>query len=130
MQIIKGKTILHNTVTDYVFLAGEVDENTQLSADSHKHIKPIGELSVAINEPYNPSPDIKERDGNTFTKELETLINRYSKENGSNTPDFILAEYLNDCIIHFNKAVMRRSEWYGFVDRIGYAAEEKPKLIK
>ncbi|HSW65257.1 MAG TPA: hypothetical protein VLH56_18395 [Dissulfurispiraceae bacterium] len=29
-----------------------------------------------------------------FRAELETLINRYSKENGSNTPDFILADYM------------------------------------
>lgn len=123
MKIIKGKTILHNTATDYVFLAGDVDEKTQLSAKSHEHIKPIGELSTAINEPYNPYPQIEERDGNTFIKELEILINRYSKENGSNTPDFILANYLNDCLDTFGKAVMRRSEWYGFRDRIGYETD-------
>lgn len=48
----------------------------------------------------------------TFLKELENLINRYSKENGSDTPDFILAEYLNDCLETFNHIHQRRSRWY------------------
>ena len=30
-----------------------------------------------------------------FQKELTALINEYSKENDSDTPDFILARYLN-----------------------------------
>jgi hypothetical protein len=47
-----------------------------------------------------------------FRKELEALINRHSKENGSDTPDFILAEYLNDCLAAYDKAVTRRTKWY------------------
>ena len=49
----------------------------------------------------------------SFRKELESLINRHSKENGSNTPDFILAEYLEDCLNIFDKIVRDREEWYG-----------------
>ena len=48
-----------------------------------------------------------------FRKELEQLINRYSKENDSNTPDFILAQYLQDCLNTFNVAVQQRETWYG-----------------
>lgn len=48
----------------------------------------------------------------TFRDELCSLINRHSKENGSNTPDFILAEYLTDCLHAFDKAVTRRTQWY------------------
>lgn len=47
-----------------------------------------------------------------FREELEHLINKNSMENGSDTPDFILAEYLNDCLKAFDKAVARRTEWY------------------
>lgn len=47
-----------------------------------------------------------------FRKELETLINKHSRENGCDTPDFILAEYLNDCLDSFDKAVVRRETWY------------------
>jgi len=33
-----------------------------------------------------------------FRLEIEQAINRNSKENGSDTPDFILAQYLIDCL--------------------------------
>ena len=49
----------------------------------------------------------------TFIEELEALINKYSKENDSDTPDFILAEYLNSCLVAFSKASNRREVWYG-----------------
>lgn len=45
--------------------------------------------------------------------ELAELLNRYSQENASNTPDFILAEYLLDCLNAFDRAIRRREEWYG-----------------
>ena len=49
----------------------------------------------------------------TFEKELEQLINCHSKENESNTPDFILAQYLSACLIAFNMAVQQRETLYG-----------------
>jgi len=45
----------------------------------------------------------------TFQKELENLINKHSMENGSNTPDFILAKYLMGCLAVFDAAVTRRT---------------------
>lgn len=48
-----------------------------------------------------------------FRTELEHLINKYSRENGSNTPDFILAQYLNDCLLAFDLATRMRDTWYG-----------------
>ena len=48
-----------------------------------------------------------------FRKELEHAINRCSQENGSDTPDFILAAYLEDCLNAFDKATRSRSAWYG-----------------
>lgn len=50
---------------------------------------------------------------NKFKKELENLINSHSIENGSNTPDFILAEYLSICLMAFEKSVGSRDVWYG-----------------
>lgn len=52
---------------------------------------------------------------NTFEKELTALINRYSEENGSNTPDFILALYLVECLRTFNTTMTSRAQWYGEV---------------
>jgi hypothetical protein len=51
----------------------------------------------------------------TFEGELRSLINRFSKENGSDTPDFILAQYMNNCLTNFNEAVTARTNWYGGV---------------
>jgi hypothetical protein len=49
----------------------------------------------------------------TFESELEGLINRYSQERHSNTPDFILAEYLLACLAAWNRGVCERERWYG-----------------
>ena len=38
----------------------------------------------------------------TFREELEHLINRHSKENGSNTPDYMLADFLCTCLVAFD----------------------------
>lgn len=48
----------------------------------------------------------------TFTETLTALINRHSVERESNTPDFILAEYLSDCLEAFEKVIAARSKWY------------------
>lgn len=48
-----------------------------------------------------------------FTEELRSLINRFSKENDSNTPDFILAGYILVCLEAFNEATRAREKWYG-----------------
>ena len=50
----------------------------------------------------------------TFEQELESLINKHSRENESGTPDFILAKYLEDCLKVFAEATARRDSWYGF----------------
>jgi hypothetical protein len=44
---------------------------------------------------------------------LEKLINQYSQENGSDTPDFMLAEYLVYSLAAFNMTVREREKWYG-----------------
>lgn len=47
-----------------------------------------------------------------FYKELEELINKHSVENVSNTPDFILAEYLKRCLEAFELASNHRVKWH------------------
>jgi len=41
-------------------------------------------------------------------KEIQRAINRNSAENVSDTPDFVLADYLMDCLEAYNKAVTAR----------------------
>jgi hypothetical protein len=50
-----------------------------------------------------------------FRSALESLINCHSQENGSNTPDFILAKYLVTCMKAFDVATAEREVWYGRV---------------
>jgi len=50
----------------------------------------------------------------SFVAELKDLINKHSMDGGSNTPDFILAEYLKQCLKTFDMCIQRREEWrYG-----------------
>lgn len=49
----------------------------------------------------------------TFEEELKALINRHSMEGYSNTPDFILANYLWNCMEAYGAAVRWRDQWYG-----------------
>lgn len=49
-----------------------------------------------------------------FATELQSLINSWSKENDSNTPDFILAQYVQNCLDAFTSATKQRDNWYGY----------------
>jgi hypothetical protein len=49
---------------------------------------------------------------NKFREQLEQAINSNCLENGSNTPDFILASYLRDCLHNFDEHVNMRNQWY------------------
>lgn len=46
-----------------------------------------------------------------FRNELRDLMNRYSRESASNTPDFILADFLSSCLSAFDGAVVQRDKW-------------------
>jgi hypothetical protein len=55
-----------------------------------------------------------------FRPQLESLLNRNCMENGSNTPDFILAEYLRQCLVAFDQATTARDAWYGIAPHPGW----------
>jgi len=44
-------------------------------------------------------------------KDLAALINKHSRESESNTPDFILANYLAACLDAFDAALAAREKW-------------------
>ena len=46
-------------------------------------------------------------------KDIEGLLNKHNMESGSDTPDFILATYLMNCLWAFDIAVRNRESWYG-----------------
>jgi hypothetical protein len=62
-----------------------------------------------------------------FRRDLETALNCHSMENGSNTPDFILAGFLLRCLDAFDSTVQEREQWYGRDPRRGPgSASDKP----
>lgn len=46
-----------------------------------------------------------------FEKELTSLINKHSMENGSDTPDFILSRYLTSCLKSWDQNTTLNKEW-------------------
>lgn len=62
----------------------------------------------------------------SLRKDIERAINCHSAENGSNTPDFILAEYLTDCLAAFDKTSRAREKWYGKSLSIGSGTAIEP----
>lgn len=55
----------------------------------------------------------EERKIEIFQRKLAALINELSLENLSNTPDFILAEHLTDCLYQHARIINKRENWYG-----------------
>jgi hypothetical protein len=49
----------------------------------------------------------------SFYDALQRLINTFSQENASNTPDYILAQYMLACLDAFTEATQQRETWYG-----------------
>ena len=45
-------------------------------------------------------------------RELSALLNRHSAENESDTPDFILAEFLLGCLEAYNRSMQERKIFY------------------
>lgn len=56
---------------------------------------------------------VMQTENKDFTTELRELINKHSKENGSDTPDWLLAIYLQDCLDVWNRTIVAREKWYG-----------------
>lgn len=77
----------------------------------------IDELEAILADPNSPAVEITPA-GEVVMKglryEIEKAVNRVSAENGSNTPDFILADYLVSCLAAFDRAVTHRERWYGY----------------
>lgn len=66
----------------------------------------------------------------TFESELKSLINRYSKENGSDTPDFILAAFLLNCLNIFDIANNERRNWHAMRTVDNMRGCPKPDVLK
>lgn len=87
-----------------------------LTTESHTSETPYDVLSQVHNLAVKMYGEIKEPEVYTrpdFKTSFTQLLNSYSMENHSDTPDFILMEYLCDCFMAFNRATNDRERWYG-----------------
>mgnify|MGYP001613225485 CR=1 FL=1 len=62
---------------------------------------------------------MNENDHTMLENEIGEALNRACAENDSNTPDFILAQFLMGCLGAWTAALQRRSAWYGRTDTPG-----------
>lgn len=63
------------------------------------------------SEEQTESLQIKREKELQLEKELKDLINKYSVENESDTPDFILAQYILNSLMIYRIAVNARDRW-------------------
>jgi hypothetical protein len=66
----------------------------------------------------------------TLQRAIEHAINAHCAENDSNTPDFLLAEYMLGCLKVFNNTIRQREQWYGRDPNIGPAGINTSHLAK
>lgn len=100
--------------------SGEIHDNKiEIYGDEELRNQILDFLNSNIDETCGqPEPDvpivenIKTSNFEQFQKALENIINIHCIENSSNTPDFILAEYIIDCLEAFNKCSRAREKWY------------------
>jgi len=67
-----------------------------------------------VNDLHSPRDDWSQylNYPDDFKREMINLINKHSRENTSNTPDFILADYLLNCLAAYESATNQRDAWY------------------
>lgn len=69
------------------------------------HVEAVPFASTWLEESLlSPEPE-------TLLDRIRQAINATGSEKGSDTPDFILAAYLTDCLAAFDKATRARQEW-------------------
>lgn len=80
-------------------------------------------------------PEDEMIENSDFKNELQSLVNKHSLENQSDTPDFILADFIEGCLFAFNNAITDRSTWYGkdkpaFTPRLAVENERLRGIVK
>ena len=56
---------------------------------------------------------MSDKEKSVLERRLSNLLNNESRESDSNTPDFILAEFMMKCLDAFELANNKREVWYG-----------------
>ena len=94
-----------------------VSEEEMAKALEHtccEHCGPAGHAPHSQGCPDDEAPPGAPLAPTEFERDLEHLINRHCVENESDTPDFILADYLRRSLDVFNATIRARDKWYGY----------------
>lgn len=78
------------------------------------NIEPLPNAEVSITK---IPPELREygemSDRPTLNSALAELINEHSRESASNTPDYLLANFLEACLKAYEETTQQRDRWYG-----------------
>lgn len=92
---------------------GEAFLRARLVAERDKMVALRDQQEKAVVE-LEPPPYVDNTEKlEAFERDLTALINRYSLENGSNTPDFLLARHMIAALIQYDSTVNARCSWWG-----------------
>lgn len=71
-------------------------------------------IGEALLKTVREAAGLPDDDGpTTLAHDLAAVLNKHNMENGSNTPDFVLADYLIECLVAFDRFTKKRERWYG-----------------
>lgn len=65
------------------------------------------------------------KEGPSFVKRVEEAVNKSNREAASNTPDFILAEFVDGAMKAAERLIKSRDRWYGLDPRPGQSSRER-----
>lgn len=92
---------------------GDTYASMQLAIEMNHDRARQTEYGFTIDEKAYAAVRVERQKNESFQEELRSLLNRYSKENESGTPDYILAEYLTQQLNLWNTTVVARGVWRG-----------------
>lgn len=105
-----------------IFIDSAGDSLLEFREDEYNYVTETPEQIMAlIDGPADRDALVVEADSNApaqrdveFTRALAALVNCHSRENGSDTPDYLLADYLMGCLRAYEAATAARDKWCGY----------------
>lgn len=65
-----------------------------------------------------------------FKEQIAAIINMEGRESNSNTPDFLLAEFMVSCLVSAEHLINAREAWYGYYNKPGQLAPTNGLLLR
>ena len=84
---------------------------TDLIKSVHPYRPPMGVSPTSVTKWQAELHERALPDYSAFRRELTELLNKHSMENGSDTPDFILADHLTRVLKAFDKTARKNSRY-------------------